>query len=167
MGKLPKSADRDNAKEPRWSCKATRQCGFTRNFACNKRCYMCGRDQNGLPDPNGPPERGSRERAPSTPRRRKVAEGDAKDPDEVGQARKALASLRRCGLPDEHDLVVRARVALTTAEAAERARRTPDDMLRSALDRQSAKGREVEQLKESMDTLKEQYDAKVEEHRVA
>eukprot|EP00959_Pyramimonas_sp_CCMP1952_P179756 3758643-Pyramimonas_sp.AAC.1 len=127
MGKLPKSADRDNAKEPLWSCKATRQCGFTRNFAYNKRCYMCRRDQNGLPDPNGMPERGSRERAPYTPRRRKVPEDDAKDSDEVGQARKALASLRRCGLHDQHDLVVCARFALTTTEAAERARLTSDD----------------------------------------
>eukprot|EP00959_Pyramimonas_sp_CCMP1952_P040122 838897-Pyramimonas_sp.AAC.1 len=65
---------------------------------------MCGRDKNGQPDPKGPPDRDrTRERAPSTPRRRN--DGDAKnESDAVAQTRKALASLRRCGLADDNDL---------------------------------------------------------------
>eukprot|EP00959_Pyramimonas_sp_CCMP1952_P391786 8210495-Pyramimonas_sp.AAC.1 len=167
-GRGGRGQQRDDPREPRWSCVATRQCGYNRNFASSTRCFMCGRDKSGQPDPAGPPDRTSRR--PSRPRstarpsagaeEEAGASTEASASDEVAKCRRAVGALKKLGLDDNSALLQQAKRDLGVAEAKEKAARTPDDLLRRALDRQSAKSKEAEELKASVELLKKQLEDK-------
>ncbi|CAK0815510.1 unnamed protein product, partial [Prorocentrum cordatum] len=160
-----------------WSCVATRQCGFTRNWSTKEYCFQCGRDRQGRPGPNPPRAAGRRSNsragsagARSAGQRPQPAGGAAPTnaqpsaaeaaADGVRRCRQAVASLRRLGFADESAVLAAARGDLEKAEAAERATRSPDDLYRSALDRMQARAKEVTALEGEVRGLAEQFESK-------
>eukprot|EP00959_Pyramimonas_sp_CCMP1952_P074764 1562232-Pyramimonas_sp.AAC.1 len=58
-------------------CPDTRQCGFSKNYGTNERCYMCGRDRMGRPNPTGAQPPGMRARSSSAARKSGPEQGAA------------------------------------------------------------------------------------------